>query len=55
MTTYEVTITQLEEYVLEVEAESSDTAIVKAWRLMESEGKEKFHNDSDAKSEAYRL
>ena len=53
---YEVTIKQIEQYIIdEVEAASEDEAIKKAWEMMGEKGKEHFHDDSDSESEAYEL
>lgn len=57
MPIYEVTIKEIEIYVIdEIEANSEDEAKEMAWELItDDEGKQKYHNDSDGKSEALEL
>lgn len=53
MSNWQVVIKQTEEYNLEVEADSEDEAIEKAWALLTPEGKGEYHNDSDSTNEAW--
>ena len=51
MNKYEVTLKEIEIYVINVEAESEYEAKVKARQILEENGKDKYHNDSDGEAE----
>ena len=54
MSNWQITVKQVEEYYLEVEAETREEANEKAWELLETEqGKAKYHHDSDATIESF--
>jgi len=53
---YEITLKEIEKYVMEVEAENETEAFTKAYALIETdEGKAMYHDDSDSEYEAYDL
>ena len=54
MSKYEVTIREIESYVLHVQAENQDDAIEKAYLLMD-EGMEQYHAAIASESEAYQV
>jgi len=51
MPKYEVTLKEIEIYVVNVEAESEKEAKNKAWEILEENGRDKYHNDSDGEAE----
>ena len=48
MATYEVTIRETEVYIVEVEANNDFEAEDQAWKKLEQEGRDGYHNDSDS-------
>lgn len=52
---YFVSINLIEKYTLDIEANSEEEAIEKANELLEADGKEKYHDDSDAEESAYEI
>lgn len=56
MPKYEVQLKDIEIYRVEVDADSEDDAIDKAWEAIESEeGKMNYHEDSDGVSVAFKI
>ena len=56
MPKYEVTLKEIEIYVITIEACDHDEAIRKAWDMLDSEeSKQNYHHDSDCEDEFYEL
>jgi len=50
MPKYEVTLKEIEIYVVNVEAEDEDEAVTKAWVTLHEQGKNSFYSDSDSEA-----
>ena len=48
---YEVTLKEIEIYVVNVEADSEEEAKQEAWATLEENGRSSFHTDSDGEAE----
>ena len=48
---YKITLTEIEKYVVNVEAESEDAAKDMAWAVLEDNGRYIYYVDSDDKAE----
>lgn len=55
MAEFEVEITQIETYLLTVNADDESNAEIEAWNKMAADGKGTYHHDSDAKVDVVRL
>lgn len=53
MSNWQVTIRQIEEYCLDIEADNENEACEKAYEIISTkQGKAEHHNDSDSEAEA---
>jgi len=52
---YEVTIKEIEIYIIEVDATDEDNAYDKAWDKLGSDDKDDYHSNSDAETEVKEL